>query len=329
VRASSLVLVALAIASVGQAVNAGLDPLQMLERHRVVSGVLGLLSTPVRWAVLSFGVVLVTHTSGASLLWTQAVYGVATAALSAWLFRRTVLSPYRGEPGASHTLASDELGARRFLGFAVPFLVMGIATQAAASAERWGLALRANAGATALFVQTVAVSLAAVSAVSMPISTYFAPIISQAAASTPGDPLSGASRPLRRFIVLSTVAIAAAAAGVGAFSGPITGILFGPRYHDIGVLLPWAMLGQAFFGVSQAVALVPISVDATVSASAALVVSKAIYLVLLLVVPSSGDWALLFVKCFALGNFLYLVGMIAAAVRTMRLRRVRIARAVT
>jgi O-antigen/teichoic acid export membrane protein len=325
VRASWLVIVPLTIVSVGQAINIGLDPIQMLERRRVVAGVLGLLATPVRWAALALGVIVLAHASGASLMWTQCVYGTATAALSVWFFRRTVDSPYEGEKTANdHALAGD-LGARRFLSFTAPILVMGIATQAATSGERWGLALRADAGATALFVQTLAVSLAAVGAVATPINTYFAPIIAQAAATSPGDPLRGAARPLRQFILVSTLTISLIALGVSLVAGPLTTVLFGPRYRDIGALLPWAMLGQAFFGISQAIALVPISVEGTTAVSVALVGSRMIYLVLLLVLPTSGAIALLFVKCFAAGNLLYLLGMIIAAVRAMRMRRTPVA----
>ena len=201
---SWLVLAVLGLVAIGQAVNQALDQVQTLERRRVLAGVLGLLATPVRQIALAVGLLLLAHSSSGSLLATQCLYGLATAAFSAWLFRRSIDSHYSGERSTAAMAPDDLVALPRFLRFSVPILITGIALQAGASAERWGLALRAAPGATALFVQAVAVSTAAASAATLPISTYFTPIISQAAASSPDDPLGAARRPILLFVAMSS-----------------------------------------------------------------------------------------------------------------------------
>jgi O-antigen/teichoic acid export membrane protein len=326
---SWLMLTALSLVAMGQAVNQALDQVQTLERRRVVAGVLGLLATPVRQLALALGLLVLAASSRGSgsgaLLLTQCLYGVGTAALSAWLFHLSVDSPYSGQRSPTSAPPEDLVSLPRFLRFSLPILVTGLALLAGASAERWGLALRAGPDVTALFVQAVAVSTAAVSAATLPISTYFTPIISQAAASSPDDPLGAARHPIRWFVGTSALGLLVATLALAVLSGPITAIFFGPRFHGIAGLLPWAMVGQSLFGLAQAISMIPVAAEATVGVGAAFVSSRAVYLVLLLALPCYGDCGLWFSKCFAFANLLYLAGIVVAALRAMRSRRAAVA----
>jgi O-antigen/teichoic acid export membrane protein len=313
---------ALALISVGLGVNQLLDPVQMLERRRVLGGLLGLLATPVRYVALAVGVLLLHAPSGTSLLEAQCVYGLLTAAFSAWLFRRTVESPYADVERSDGQASAVNLASfSRFLRFSIPFLVTTLTVQIAASVERWGLALRATPQSTALFVQAVGLSTAATGAATLPISTYFQPIISQNAARAPDHPFRAARRPLSLFLALSFLALLSTTIAAVAFARPITEIFFGPRYRGIFELLPWAMAGQALFAMGQALSMIPILVEATAGLAVVLVISKGVYLSLLIAIPSQGDCALWFSRCFALGNLLYLAAMCLLAGKALWARR--------
>jgi O-antigen/teichoic acid export membrane protein len=315
-------LAILGTVALGLAVNQTLDQVQALERHRVLAGLLGLLAGPVRQFALAAAAILVVHATGASLLAAQSVFGLGTAAVSAWLFLRTVDSPYMGQRDTAPASRTEDLAALpRFLRFTIPFLLTSLGTQAATSAERWGLATRATPEATALFVQALGLSLAASTAVSLPFANYFTPIISQAAAATRGNPLLGARRPVFRYIAFSAVSLSLAALALAVLARPLTGIFFGPRYRDIFELLPWAMAGQCLFGLGQAVSIVPITAESTRGVAVAYVSSRAAYIALLLLAPCPADCALWFSKCFALGNALYLVLITLVAARALRLRQ--------
>jgi O-antigen/teichoic acid export membrane protein len=305
----------------GLATNQALDQVQTLERRRVVAGVLGLLATPVRTLALAVGILVVARGSSGSLLVTQAIYGAATAAFTVWLFRRSIHAPYSGQSSDAAEAPTESLSSLpRFLRFSLPILVTGIALLAGGSAERWGLALRAGPDVTALFVQAVGVSTAAVNAATLPVATYFTPLVSQAAASSPLDPLGVAKRPAVMYVATTLVAVVVATLALVVFSGPLTSVLFGPRFRGIAEFLPWVMLGQSLFALAQAVSIVPITVEATVGVGAAFVGSRAVYLVLLLAFPCGGDCGLWFSKSFALANLLYLGGITVAAVHALRSR---------
>jgi O-antigen/teichoic acid export membrane protein len=321
-RASWPLLVALSVVSMGQAINITLDQVQMLERRRVAAGILSLAGGPGRQLALAAGVLILVKQSGSSFLVTQCIFGVGVAALSASLFLIVIGAPYSGERAdqtAPTTRRTDSVS--RFLRFSVPFLVTGIATQAATSAERWGLALRADPGATALFVQAVGISMGAANAATLPINTYFLPIVSQAAARLPEDPLRTARAPLRSFLLLSAAALILATLTVTLLAGPLTNVFFGPRYRTVQRLLPWTMLGQSFFGLGQAVSVIPVTIEATTATNVVQTVSKFAYVGLLLMLPCPSDCVRWFSQCFAIGNFLYLCGMIFVATRAMSSRR--------
>jgi O-antigen/teichoic acid export membrane protein len=320
VRGSAWLVLALAVAASAQSINQALDQVQALERSRVVAGILGLLATPVRQLALAAGALFVTGAAAGSLLTVQALYGAGAAALTVWLFWRTMGTPYTGErPKAPGSSQEELVSLPRYLRFSVPFLVTGLASQASASAERWGLAVRSSPEATALFVQALGLALAATNAATLPIGTFFTPIISQAAASSPDDPLRAARRPIGWFVVLSAGALAVCTAAAALLSGPVTTIFFGPRFRAIRDLLPWTVLGQSLFILAQAVWMVPIAIESTAVAAAAFAASRIVYLALLVGVPCRGNCALWYSQCFALANLLYLVGIVLVAWRAMRL----------
>jgi O-antigen/teichoic acid export membrane protein len=309
----------LGAAALGLAVNQALDQVQALERRRVLAGVLGLLSAPVRQIALAAAALLLVGATGDSLLAASSLFGLGTATLSAWLFLRTLDSPYMGQRETDPAACVEDLVAMpRFLRFTLPFLLTSLGAQAATSAERWGLALRATPDATALFVQALGLSLAASTAVSLPFTNYFTPIISQAAAATRSNPLLGARRPAFRYIAFSAVSLSLAALALAVLARPLTGIFFGPRYRGIFELLPWAMAGQCLFALGQAISIVPIMAENTSGAAVAYVASRVAYVAVLLLVPCPANCALWFSECFALGNVLYLVLIMLVAARALR-----------
>jgi hypothetical protein len=84
----------LGAAALGLAMNQALDQVQALERRRVLAGLLGLLATPVGQIALAAAAAFVVVASGGSLLAAHSAFGAFTAMLSAWLFLRTLDSPY-------------------------------------------------------------------------------------------------------------------------------------------------------------------------------------------------------------------------------------------
>jgi O-antigen/teichoic acid export membrane protein len=320
VKASAYLIVALAVAASAQSINQALDQVQALERSRVVAGVLGLLATPIRQLGLAAGAFFIIRATGSSLLGVQALYGAATAALTIWLFSRTLATPYTGErPQMVGSSEEPFVSLPRYLRFSVPFLVTGLATQASASAERWGLALRSSPQATALFVQALGLALAATNAATLPIGAFLTPIISQAAASAPDDPLRAARRPIGWFVALSAAALALCTAAAAVLSGPVTTIFFGPRFRAIQELLPWAVLGQSLFILAQALWMVPIAIESTAGAAAAFAASRVVYLALLVLVPCHGSCALWFSQCLVVANLIYLLSIVLVASRATRL----------
>lgn len=322
VPASVQLVGTIAIVSATLAANLTLDPIQTIERRRVRAGVLALLATPFRQFALALACALFVGQSGAALLATQSAYGLFTTAVSV-TFLIGVGRKVAGE-AEPPTPAAPEETFSRFARFSTPFLVTGAVTQAAVSAERWGLATRADTGATAIFVQAVAVSIAATGAAALPITTYFTPLITQGAAKTPENPLLTASRPLRSYIVLTALALAACSVVISVLAGPLTAVFFGPKYRAIALLLPWTVSGQALFALSQAIALVPISVESTVGLNVALIGSKAAYIGLLVLTTVQGDYALWFSKCFLLSNLFYLLCMLGATALAVRRERARV-----
>jgi O-antigen/teichoic acid export membrane protein len=199
----------------------------------------------------------------------------------------------------------------------VPFLLTGIASQGATSAERWGLALRADPSATALFVQAVGFSMAACNAAVLPINTYFIPIISQSAARSAADPVRAAKPAIIRFLAFSLALLIVATLCVAVVALPLTTVLFGPRYRAIGAVLPWTMVGQALFTMGQAISIVPYSADSTAGSNGIQITAKLFYILLLLEAPCSSNCVLRFSQYFAAGNVVYIIGMIVIAMRTL------------
>ena len=310
-------LLAVSLTAVGLATNQALDQIQTLERRRGLAGLLGLAATPLRQFALAAAVLVLSQSTGESLLVAQAGYGLVAAGLSVVLFRKAANAPLSPSVSTRPATAEDALTAfPRFVRFAAPFLVNAIVLQVAASAERWGLALRAAPDATALFVQATGVALAATGAVALPVNTYFLPIISQAAAQSANDPIGAARKPFKRFIVLNVALMALATVAMSVLAPLVAHVFFGPRYSGVAPLLPWAMAGQSLFAIGQALSLVPVSVDATRGVAAAFALARLTYVAVLVFIPCPWNCALWFVQCFTAGNLVYLVAILAVVART-------------
>jgi O-antigen/teichoic acid export membrane protein len=304
----------LCLLSLGTGINQVLDQIQTLERRRVTAGVLNLLGTPARQLVLALAALVLAPT-GLILLGVQAVYGLLIATLSfglCWLVIRNTSQ----EPDDDAKIP-EGLRRSQFLWFCCPYLATAIISQLCNTAERWGLAHSADAGTTAQFVQAVGLAMAVVTASVAPLGTYFQPLISQAASQ--GDsPLSQAMRPIRSYLLWVIGVLAVVATGTWLFAPYLTMILFGPAFSSVSDLLPLAVLGAGLFTLGQCVVVVPIAVRDPIGPNAAFLVSKAIYLALLVALPVSAEPAYRFCVYFAAGNAVYLAVILCVSVFWMR-----------
>ncbi len=296
------------VTALGTAVNVVPEGVQSLERRRVVAGLLSLLATPGRLAVLAAGALLFP-VSGLSLIGAQAGFMVLSAALCVGAFLAVLRElPPEGsaeQPGAAFTPGY-------VFRYSAPFFVAGLFQQAAMSAERWGLAALEDPGATARFVLAVGLSTTAVGTAVTALNTYFHPLISQAAARGT-DCLSEAVPLIWRYLGLSALVLAALVVCVWAFARPATALLFGPAFQDVALLLPVTTFGYALFALAQCFAFVPMVAGRPVGLNAVVIVSKGAYVAAILLWPRHGDVAWTFSALFAAGNALYLALTVALA----------------
>jgi O-antigen/teichoic acid export membrane protein len=292
----------LCLLGVGTGVNQVLDQIQTLERRRITAGVLNLLGTPARQFVLAFAALVLAPTS-LLLLGVQAFYGLLVAGLSfglCWLVVRQAT-----EDSEEAAKVPEELSRSQFLWFCVPYLATAIITQLCSTAERWGLARWADAGAAAQFVQAVGLSTAVVMASVAPLGTYFQPIISQAASQ--GDsPLSRAMRPIRLYFLWVIGVLAVIGTGTWLLAPYLTMIFFGPAFAGVSDLLPLAVLGASLFALGQCVVMVPMTLRDTIGPNGAFLASKAVYFALLVGLPFAAEPAYRFCVYFAVSNAVYL-----------------------
>ncbi len=317
-------VLALTIHGIGGAAAQIFIAIPGLERRRVLAGFLGLLSQPVRLIALWAGALLfLARPTGDGLLKVQAVYSLLLGLLAAALFLRWLkrLGAIEGVSGG------DELTLRSFATFSAPYLFTAVLTQVANSAERWGLARFQDPAATALFVQGVGLSTAIAGAFTQVLNTYYTPIISTAAAVDP-LPLRGARKPVLAYLVLTGLALGMMVACVAFLSGPLTVVLFGPRYAAVGPLLPWTACGAALFAGGQALAMVPFVTRDAIGQNVARSIALVTYSAALILLPHVEQAALVFSKLFAAGNGLYLLlmlGVVLVQVRAHRQRRAQLA----
>jgi O-antigen/teichoic acid export membrane protein len=307
----------LAITSIAQAILQGAGPIPGAERRRVTAGIFDLLGNPVRQMILGCAGLALGLQTATQLLTVQALYCLAVACVLAagvWVFARSQRDAQSASPEAMRQLSLSAV-----VSYSIPYGISAAIAQVCASAERWGLARRENAAATALFVQATALSLAVVTAVTGIVNTYYYPIISQIAAQTP-DPFTAAKAVIRRYLLISSGALALIAIFTALLSAFITPILFGPKFSAVANLLPWSMLGASFFGMASALSVFSYVARETVSINVARGVSQAFYALCLLLASPRLDMALIFSKLFGVANLFYFVLMIMAAAWVRRCR---------
>lgn len=307
--------VLLAVAATAQGVSQLLEPVQVAERRRVTVGTLGLLGNPLRQLLLAATAGLTAGGSFAALWTTQTAHAVLLA-LAALLALRALLSSLAAAQGPGGAPGLTRAG---LITFALPYLLTAAFGQVATSAERWGLARIADPAATALFVQGLGLSLAAVSAVAGVLASYYLPIIGQAASAGP-LPIRGAAAPIRRYVGLTLATVALAAVTAAAASDLLTPLVFGARFVAVAALLPWTVLGAACFSLGQALSVFAHCARETVSPNAARISSQAVYLGLL-ALPTGPAPALDFARRYALSSALYALLMAASALWHVRRER--------
>ena len=298
--------VALALSGCAQAVLQIVGQVQSLERRRVTAGLLDLLAQPARLLFLGVGATLLLHGSagGEGLLWLHTAWvgglAVLVLLLAAFLLRELA-------PGPDTGVVGPELGWRSALRFSLPFLGTALVMQLCTTAERWGLA-RIDPASTALFVQSVGLSMAGAGAATGFLGGYFYPLIHSGAAEGPA-PLSGARVPLRRYLLLSATACGVLLVLGVTIAGPASALLFGPRYVGVARLLPWTVAGAALFTFAQALSVRSLVLRDAVGPNVARTVPLVLYTGALLLLRPGEDAALQFSRLYCAAQALYLVLM--------------------
>jgi hypothetical protein len=312
-------LCAFVITCVGQATAQAFVPLFAYSRRRVLAGLMELLGTPARQVTLGLAGLFVVSLAGGSLLRVQALYFAASSAgiliLAEWLVRRSgmPLSPNAPE-------LRKQLGLVPLLSHSVPFLLTGVATQLAGSAERWGLSHRSEPAATALFVQAVGISTAAAGALISFLASYYGPLITDAATKA-SSPLWGGWPYIRRYVLSGAGVLAVLVATFALGARLLTSLFFGAKYAPVSGLLPWTTLGAAFFSLGQMLFMVPYAVRDSIWPSAIKVGTLVAYAAALVAYPAGGDAALGFSHIYALAQAVYAGLMLVLAVVHIRLAR--------
>jgi hypothetical protein len=307
-----IVVPVLALTCVGQAATQALAPLFGMARHRVIAGVVDLLGTPLRLAALGVTGLVVAGISGDRLFEAQSGYWVLYL-VSIVSFLLWILRAAEKRSVTVSTEFGEQLGLLPLIAHATPFLITAVAAQLASSAERWGLANRANPSATAFFVQAVGLSTAAGGAATNFLATYYGPLITDAAARS-SNPMRAAKGLILRYVALTCAMLGALVAAFAIGAGRITALLFGARYAGISPLLPWTVSGAALFGVAQALFMVPYAVRDSLWPNVIKVASLVIYAAVLCFFDFRGDPALTFCKFYASAQGLYLLLMFGLAV---------------
>lgn len=302
----------LVAACVGQAVGQAFDQVQTLKRRRVTAGILALIATPLRQLVLGVSAAAFVLDNGVDILGAQAAYVTVAAGLSYFLTARLV--PKASEPTADAPFVS----APTFLRFAAPFFFAGAATQVAASAERWGLALRADPGAAAVYVQALGLASAAAGAITNPIGNFFSPLIASGGAKTPENPLVGARSALKRYLVAMLVVLIGEALFVAIFARLLAGLFFGAKYSATATLLPWVAVAQAAFAFAVALAMVPLVAGRTVSVNIATTTARLAFVALVVFGPSLGRADQTFAIYLMVAQCAYLLLMLWIALAAFR-----------
>ena len=297
--------IALFLICIGTATNQAFEAIQNMERRRISAGILQLLGNPMRSLALLAGGFILVSPSGQALLGVQAVHslilGGATLLALGFALKQNVA-------GANPPSTPKSLTFPAFIAFASPALIGNILTQAATSAERWGLAKLEEPSLTAIFVLALGLSTAAVGAATGFLSTYFYPLITEAAVGS-HRPLRDSIRQSKRYMGANVIVLTLTAGVVGFSAGRLTPILFGPKYTSVSEVLPWTIVGAALFQMGQTLYIYPFITRDMLGPVVAYSVSRIVYIVALLW-RFNGSPVLHFGKLYACGQGLYVALMI-------------------
>jgi hypothetical protein len=302
------------VIAIGQAMYQAIEPIQGAERRRTVAGALNFLASPGRPMLVVAGVACFAPRPGV-LLGGYAAGTWVLAAAAVWALARLMkegrVAPPLPDDGA------ERLNLRGFIRYASFYFLGVLAMQAAATAERWGLASKDDTIATALFVQASALATAATAGCVTFIQVYYQPIIAQAAGSSP-TPIHAARAPLRDYIARTALVLAGVVGTVFVGSSWLTEHLFGPRFEGVEPLLPWTVLAAALMMLGQALTGVAVAAREVASPNLAYIGSRAVYILALVGVVSGGNLALRFAITQVAANLLYVLLVSAGAAWLVR-----------
>jgi hypothetical protein len=320
-KLSSGVTFWLVLLAIGTSVFQALVPIPNAERMRLAAGILNMWGGPLRQFALAAAIGLLAVSTSKQLLTISAAFQLIAAGVAAIIVIRImqrVHASTNAEP-----VSTPFLTFKAFLSYTIPGLLGALAGQAATSAERWGLARLDEPATTALFVQAAGISSAATGAIASVFTTYFYPLITQAAAKTT-DPLGGAGVQLKRFLALAVLGQVVVVAMASVFARQIGSLAFGARFAGVTELLPWTMLGAALFSIGQALTIVLFTARDAVWPNATRVVSQLAYAAGLILLPHSGNLGTRFAQYFVLGQTLYVALVVLAIFRVVRQRQQQI-----
>ena len=306
------------IIAITQSIVQSFDPVQLMERRRVTAGILGLLGSPLRPFALVTGVLIIGNRSGIGLLTAQTIYATGLAVVSTWALGFALAKSPRSTTGLIGS--ASNLSVRGYLSLTVPFLMSSVVAQGAVSAERWGIAKRADLGSIAIFVQAVGLGTAVASAATSFLTQYFWPLVAQAAADSDA-PLSSAKRQIERYLLANGLILVAICTATTVAAPAFTVLLFGPKYAGVKELLPWTTAGAACFVMGQALFVYSFTARETLGQTIARSLSLVIYIALLVTVRSV-EPALTFARLYLVGNAIYALLMVGVAVRLVRVESV-------
>jgi hypothetical protein len=315
--------VAFAGVCIGQACAQALGIIPALDRRRLLGGFVDFCSGPARLVALAAGAAcLASHPGLGSLLEIHGLYSVFLLGAVCLAFRSCLRrsSPQPDVHPAASPAEGDPISIRAFLHYCLPSLAATLGAHAASSVERWSLAGHDGPASMAMLVQASGLALSGVNAVAGVITSYYYPLITQAAAR--GDDPVCASRPVLARYLLATASVLGVAVVIAVACAPLaTRLVFGSSYAAASRLLPWTVLAAALFAMGQALSVVLLTARATIAAAVARVGSVGAYVVALLALSPGEHSALGYARIQACCQLLY----IAAVIVLIGVNRARLA----
>ncbi|MCM0605499.1 MAG: hypothetical protein KA715_05365 [Xanthomonadaceae bacterium] len=274
------------------------------ERRRVLAGILDWMNTFGRPLFLSLGVLFAGESSLNALLNAQTIHSLSAGVLASSFFYLLLKQRKASHSGKT---GFELLSFNSYKNFFLPTFFTTIIAQAAASAERWGLAQHSDTSSTAIFVQAIGLSLAVAGVINSILMGYFYPIITQSAAESVDSPLKSAWKPVIQFLKLSVFFYIIMALFGFLFSRILTPLLFGAKFLNVESILPITLLGTAVMGLTQTITIPIYTARDALSPNVAKTISLSVYLTLLLLTPKHLATPINYAWIYTGSQFLFLL----------------------